>query len=46
MECNPDTLRNYLVENANDRASTMAASCFLALVLAGRHIWGQEWSRL
>ncbi len=46
LVCESDALRHYLLENGKDSKRKMVSSCFSALVLAGRHMWGQEWSKI
>ncbi len=42
LECDPDVLHSYLQANY----AKMLSTAFSGLVLAGRHMWGEEWSRI
>lgn len=46
LKCEPEVVRRYVNEKAHDSARKISASCFAALVLAGRHLWGKEWSKI
>ncbi|MBI2625980.1 MAG: hypothetical protein HYW69_00090 [Candidatus Nealsonbacteria bacterium] len=42
LNCSPKTLKKFIIENRQKVPSTH----FAGLVLLGRHLWGQNWSKI